>query len=445
MKRSVTIRLIEWQKKPQRKPLLLMGARQVGKTHSLLDFGEQEFEACHHFDFEEDHSLTKIFENSLSPARLIESLSVRKGIKINPEADLIIFDEIQKVPRAITSLKYIAEQCPHWFVIASGSLLGVGLNQVSFPVGKVERVHMRPMTFFEFLDAANVPVLNEALQNFKINELQSEIIHEEAWRYLKFYMITGGLPEVVKTFIDNIKDLPEVFQKVRQLQNNLLQDYKDDIAKHSGKLKSIKIQSVLESIPLQLARESHSVKKFIVKDVLRNNSKHAELEAPIQWLINAGLIHKVPICEKAKLPLKAYTQNNRFIIYLFDIGILGAMMNLSPQSIIEYDYGTYKGYFAENFILQELVGLEENHLYNWQENTSQIEFLTESSGALIPIEVKAGVSTKAKSLSVFQAKYNPQLALLFCGKHYQPSNSSRHTFPLYMAAQLHTIINALSS
>ncbi len=445
MKRHLSAQLFEWQKKSQRKPLLLMGARQVGKTYVLIEFGKHAFNAYHRFDFEEDTSLSKVFDGTLNPTRMIESLSVRKGIKINPEIDLIIFDEVQKIPRALTALKYIAEQHPNWFIIASGSLLGVGLNHISFPVGKIERLQMHPMTFFEFLEAAQASVLIEALTNFKINETQSELIHEEAWRYLKFYMITGGLPEVVKTFVEHLDDLPLAFQKVRKLQSDLLQDYKDDIAKHSGKLKSVKIQSVLESVPLQLAREQKELKKFIFKNVMGKNSKYEELDGPIQWLINAGLIHKISICQKGKSPLKAYVQNNRFIIYLFDIGILGAMMNLSPASILEYDYGTYKGYFAENFILQELLSVNEIHLFNWQENTSQIEFLTEVNNMLIPIEVKAGISTKAKSLSIFHAKYNPKLALLYCGKHYQPSSSNRHTLPLYMAAKLQPLIKALTS
>ena len=440
MEREILHQLISWKSKPSRKPLLLEGARQVGKTYTLCAFGKREFPKYHLFDFEEDRSLAGIFATDLKPDRIISDLSLKAGQQINPEKELLIFDEVQKVPSAITSLKHIAQHHPTWFVIASGSLLGIGLSEISFPVGQVERLRMYPMSFYEFLRGVDQHLLADRIQAFKFSELQSEVLHQEAWKQLKYYFITGGLPEAIKAYSQQQDNLPDAFRKIRQVQRTILQDYKDDIAKHSGKLKAVKIDAVFESIPFQLARENQGVKKFVFKGVLERNSKYSELEAPIQWLERAGLVHKIPICERAALPLRAFASENRFVLYLFDIGILGAMIELAPETIVNYNYGTYKRYFAENFVLQELKPTLNSSLYNWQENTSQIEFVTAYRDSLLALEVKAGVNTKAKSLNVFENKYKPKASFLFCGKAYFPPRNNRYVLPLYLSAELEKLL-----
>ena len=304
MERYITKKLIEWKQTSPRKPLLLEGARQVGKTYILKHFGENNFASYHHFDFEEQTSLKSVFNQDLNSEQLIETLSIRIGKKINPEQELIIFDEVQHVPSALTSLKYFAERHPDWFIAASGSLLGIGLNDVSFPVGKVHRLRMYPMTFYEFLGGTNNGMLLKAIENFNLQQVQSEVVHQEIWMRLKYYFITGGLPEVVKTFHDTTNDLPKALRKVRELQRTILADYKDDIAKHSGKLAAVKIDAVFDSVPLQLARETTGVKKFVFKNVLDRDSKYAELEAPIQWLLRAGLFTKCLFAKKRSFPLR---------------------------------------------------------------------------------------------------------------------------------------------
>ena len=440
MKRTISTQLRTWKESNERKPLLLEGARQVGKTYSLLKFGESDFAAHHHFDFERSPALRGVFESDLKPSRIIEALSAHSRQRIDPARELLIFDEVQKAPRALTALKYISQDHPDWFIAATGSLLGVGLGEASFPVGQVKRLRMYPMTFIEFLLGTGNEILAEAIQHPRWEEAQVELVHQEIWQELKTYLITGGLPDVVKTLRNYSGDLPAAYNQVRERQSEILQDYQDDIAKHSGKLKAVKINAVLESVPAQLARESIGVRKFVFKQVFERNSKYAELEAPIHWLIRAGLVHKIPICDQIRIPLKAHCDDSRFILYLFDVGMLGAMTDLSPYAIRDYNYGSYKGYFAENFVLQEMVSSGNVSLFSWQENTSQIEFLLSSGEDVFPIEVKAGVSTKAKSLGIFQQKYSPKSAYLLSGKAYKPCTRNRQMLPLYYACQLQELI-----
>jgi len=412
----------------------MQGARQVGKTYLLERFGESEFPNYHLFDFTASPPLHRIFEPDLNPKRIVQDLSIYANREISLEKDLIVFDEIQECPAALTSLKYFQKDHPNAFICASGSLLGIGLADTPFPVGKVHRVHLYPMTFFEFLLALGQDRLHTALTSARHSGTVSPLVHEKTWRFLKYYFVTGGLPEVVAAFVQHGDQLNSACTDVRQLQRKLIQDYLDDIAKHSGKTKSVNISAVFNSIPLQLAREAKGVKKFKFKNVLPTDSKYATLKDPIEWLSKAGLVHKVPICKRCRLPLKAYADENKFNLYLFDIGILGAMMELSFQSILTYDYGSYKGYFAENFVLQELIAQSSQTLYSWCENTSSVEFLIDLQGEPIPIEVKAMKSSKAKSLNVFRQKYSPKKAVLFSGNPLRLGDSVQDHYPLYLAS-----------
>lgn len=435
MKRNILEQLVDWKDQRNRKPLLLQGARQVGKTYILEKFGTDFFPRYHHFDFVEDPQLKSVFEENLVPERVLQDLSVYRDVDIIPKKDLIIFDEIQECPKALSSLKYFAEKLPQTFIASSGSLLGTSLGEELFPVGKVSRLKLHPMNFLEFLAGIGQDRLEAAMKNASTDQPLSKIIHDKLWRFFKFYLITGGLPEVVNAFSLHQENLNRAFKEVRQLQKELVSGYLDDISKHSGKIKAVKIEAVFKDIPRQIARETRGVKKFVFKDVLPMGSRYAALEGPIEWLLKAGLVHKTKICSRAQLPLDAYADGKRFKLYLFDVGILGAMLDLPPKVIYNYDYGTYKGYVVENFVLTEFVSKWNKPANCWQSNTSEIEFLLEIDGHIVPVEVKAGVNTKAKSLRVYIEKFSPKMTLLLTALPMKASGAGRERLPLYMAHQ----------
>jgi predicted AAA+ superfamily ATPase len=433
MKRSLMASMEAWKQSASRKPMLLQGARQVGKTYLLEQFGSAHFPVFHRFDFAEEPALRGIFDADLRPERIVRDLGLARDIDIDIEQDLLILDEIQRCPKALASLKYFAEKMPQAFVCGSGSLLGLGLTEDLFPVGKVERLHLYPMTFREFLLGMGCQRLEEARSSTTLQAPLPEVVHNRLWEYYKYYLITGGLPEVVATFLQHFDRLSEAFAQTRRLQANLIQDYTNDIAKHSGKMKAVRVESVFRSVPIQLARETAGVHKFVFRGVLKTGSRLATLEGPIAWLQKAGLVHKVMISSRAELPFDATANERRFKLYLFDVGLLGAMLELAPKTIFGYDYGHYKGYFAENAVLTELVARWHRSPHCWQSGTSEIEFLMDVDGEVIPVEVKAGINTKAKSLSVFRAKYSPRRSLLLTAAPPAAMTQGCVHLPLYLA------------
>jgi len=436
MKRTFWNTLIEWKAQSARKPLLVQGARQVGKTWILKRFGETQFKHCILLDFAENRELNGFFKPNLKPERILTDLGLYLGEDIALENTLLIFDEIQLCPEALTSLKYFCEQYPVAFICATGSLLGIGLSEQNFPVGKVQREWLHPMSFFEFLAAMEMAAFADALQSAGQNRTpMSPPIHEKAFGLFKEYMACGGLPEVVKTYIGLRDTRVAAFQAARSLQKELVRSYMDDIAKHSGKLKAVRIAGVFRNIPEQLARETNGIRKFIFKDVLPGKSTYDELEAPIEWLAQAGLIHRVPVCRTIRQPLAAYTEKNAFMLYLFDVGLLGAMLDLDSSVLYQYDFGQFKGFLAENAVLNEMQcgGIET--IYTWREGTAEIEFVIAEGGA-IPIEVKAGVNTKAKSMRVFRQKYTPKLAVLLSAQGANQHDNGFLHAPLYLASCL---------
>jgi predicted AAA+ superfamily ATPase len=427
MKRSLEEKLVEWKSKEKRKPLIVNGARQVGKTYLVESFGSKYFERVITVDFKEDIDVHKIFKNGLNSKKIINELSIYLGIDIDIDRDLIFFDEIQNCPEALTGLKYFYKYFPKAYICCAGSLLGLGLNPGDFPVGKIQTVNLYPISFTEFL----ISLGEDRLVNHLKSNSFSEAIHKKTWEFLKIFFVIGGLPEVITTYIEHMDRPNQAYTKCRELQKELLDNYMNDIAKHSGKLKSVRIEAVFKSVPAQLAKEKRS-KKFNFKGVLENNSKYSYLEGPIEWLVKAGLIYKVPICNKASSPLLAYTENNTFALYLFDIGILGAMNNLSYRSILNYDYGSYKGYFAENFVLNELISATEHEIFSWKEKQSQLEFIIDLEGSIIPIEVKSGVNIRARSLIEYRKRYNPKQSYILSGRHLMDDKGITY-LPLYLA------------
>ncbi len=440
MKRSIESALIAWKSSPKRKPLVLKGARQVGKTWTLKHFGEHCFKKYHYINFEKNKSLAKYFQQDLDPVTLIAKLSVALNADIDLNTDLLILDEIQEVPRALTALKYFAEDMPELAICAAGSLLGLMLESVSFPVGKVDYLYMYPMTFFEFLEALGETRL---LNYIRLHEDSiSGAIHEQLWDFLRIYFIVGGLPEVVATFVDVSKQsLQKRFELVRVKQKQIISSYLDDMTKHSGKENSMHVERLWRDIPSQLAKEQDSsVSRFQFKGVIPGIKAYSRLAGVIDWLEATGLIIKVKIVYQSQSPLSAFCKENRFKLYVFDVGVLGALSGLRASDIYEQDYGNYKGYYAENYVAQELKANEQSleELYSWVEGRAELEFLRDGDCGIIPVEVKAGSKTQAKSLKSYIERYSPTYSLILGAK--DPSDVSLSDGvkyrPLYMAGML---------
>ena len=436
MERFLNEKLKNWKNQATRKPFLLKGARQVGKTWLLENFGKLNYKKYLLFDFTESKELYQIFENNLSPLELIRDLSVFIKEDIDLTNTLIIFDEIQKCPNALTSLKYFYKHYPTAYICATGSLLGVGLTKQDFPVGKVDTLWLYPMCFFEFLLGIGEDYLFHSLQKLESWKSISRVLHKQTFDVFKQYLITGGMPEVILQY-SQMKESPvAAYRQVRNLQNQLISSYFDDFAKHSGNIKAVKIEAVFKNVPLQLAREDKTVSKFTFKDVLARDSNYSNLQGPIEWLVKAGLIHKTPICKKAEHPLITFTDHNVFKLYFFDVGLLGAAVYLPPEVIHNYDFGTYKGYLAENFVLTEMIASGNEPLFGWREKTSEIEFLFVHGKNIIPIEVKAGINTKAKSLKIYKEKYNPARSVLLSGTNVHFNSENHLNLPLYLSCLL---------
>lgn len=435
MKRLFIQELLNWKNANQRNPLIIKGIRQVGKTYTITEFGNEHFAKLHYINFEKDGQIAKIFNNDLDPQRIINEISFALNNSINLDADLLFFDEIQACPRALTSLKYFQEELPQLAICAAGSLLGVHLTPDSFPVGKVDIKKMHPMSFEEFLlaldDQKSVDFLNDITQSSQI----PEVIHNHLWQQMKYYFIVGGLPEVVKIFSENKADLYTALELAREKQNTLIISYNADMAKHSGKTNAMHIERLWRAVPAQLAREQDgATKKFAFKDIIPGINRYSRLVNVIDWLEAAGLIIKSHIVNSGNLPFAAYTKENTFKLYLTDVGLLGALSQLPIKTILDYDYGTYKGFFAENFVGQEFSCHGVDNLYCWQEGSAEVEFLREIDGNVIPVEVKSGWITRAKSLKIFTEKYHPPYTVTFSGKNLLLSDK-QHFYPLYLVGK----------
>ncbi|MBF0208708.1 MAG: DUF4143 domain-containing protein [Oligoflexia bacterium] len=312
---------------------------------------------------------------------------------------------------------------------------------MGFPVGKVESKYLFPMNYQEFLRAIKKTMYANLLDEINLKNAPSESIHQKLIDFLLIYFVVGGMPEVIDIYSENQEHPWSAYTAVRAKQIELVNNYKGDIAKHSGKIKAIKIEAVFKSIPSQLAQEQKEHKKFVFKDILKHgNSNFQNLEGPVEWLIKAGLVKKVFIVEKAQIPLVAYAKENRFKLYLFDVGLLGAMLNLSPKNILLDNYGMAKVFFAENFVLNEMYSSfnqasANKEIYSWQSGKSEIDFLVEHGGEIIPIEVKSGINTKAQSLKVYTEKYNPSTKILLSQLSISGTKTNQ-ILPLYLTSKL---------
>lgn len=405
MDRDLYYDLLAWKTAKNRKPLILQGARQVGKTHLLKVFGSQEFGNYVYLNFEEDPELKKFFIHSLDPIKIIEKLSIYKEVEIVPHKTLIIFDEIQESPEALNSLKYFCESASELHVIAAGSLLGVKMiHTKGFPVGKVNFLHLYPLSFFEFLSAINKQKLRVYLEQLSIVDPLPEPFHYELLELLKKYMYIGGMPEAVTEYVQS-GDLLQI----RKIQLAILKAYDLDFAKHAPKEDIMKIMQVWNSIPRQLAKEH---KKFVFS-LVKDSARGREYTTAIQWLCEAGLILKSYNLTTPKLPLPAYGDTNAFKIFMLDVGLLAAMCDLSVSAIVTNNnlFSEFNGAFTENFVAQALTN-KQRALYYWtSDGTAEVDFITEHDGNIYPLEVKAGASRRKKSLQVYDQRYKPALLL----------------------------------
>ena len=403
MKRSLYKKLLEWKANPNRKPLLLQGARQVGKTYLVTKFGETEYKKYIYLNFEQDETLASLFSHNLDPLEILNNISLYVGYKIELKNTLLFFDEIQAAPKAITSLKYFQEQLPNLHLIAAGSLLGVSIGkQSSFPVGKVNFMTLYPLSFEEFLIANNENLLVENLKTKTNFQPLIDTLHNKLQKYFKLFLFIGGMPEVVHDYIDH-----QNIVTVRQLQNEILEAYTRDFSKYTEKNIAIKTTEIWQSIPYQLAKEN---KKFKYNAV-RKNARASYYELTISWLQSAGLIYLAHQITVPKLPLSGYTDNAKFKIYLLDTGLLGAMLNVSSDIIIKPNalFTEYNGAFIENYVANELVKANEKKLFYWtSKSDAEVDFLLQLKNEILPIEVKSGLSKNLKSIRSYASKYKPK-------------------------------------
>lgn len=399
MFRKAIKQLEQWKKNPNRKPLILRGARQVGKTWLMKEFGRTCYRNCAYISLDENERMEEVFREAFDIERIVRSLEIEVGFKIDPEQTLIIFDEIQEIPRALKALKYFQETAPQYQIIAAGSLLGIALHEgTSFPVGKVEFCDLYPMTFSEFLLACGEESLCEVLTQ---NDFEMMKIFKNKYiDHLKYYFYIGGMPGVVLDFITK-KD----FKSVRTIQNELLAAYENDLSKHAPREIVTRIRMLWNSIPAQLAKEN---KKFIY-GLVREGARAREYEVAITWLIDVGLVHKVSRVRKPDFPLRAYQDFSAFRLFVVDIGLLGAMSRLDAKMILEGNrlFEEFKGALAEQYVLQQLLVVPENDIFYWSaENaTAELDFLIQTEEKIVPIEVKAEENLRAKSLKYFTQKY----------------------------------------
>ncbi|MFN4145881.1 MAG: ATP-binding protein [Runella sp.] len=403
MKRAIYEDLLRWKNSPNRKPLILQGARQVGKTWLMRELGNNEFEQVVYLNFESSQRLKSLFSVDFDIVRIISIIEIEANQKIDPDKTLLIFDEIQEADKGLTALKYFYEQAPHYYIVAAGSLLGVSLQKnTSFPVGKVDFLRMYPMSFFEFLDNIGHHLLKEHLEAQNWNVI--ETFHEKLVELLRLYYFVGGMPEAVFNYLQQ-RDLNEV----RAIQEKILWGYENDFAKYAPLEAVPRIRLVWHHLMSQLAKEN---RKFIYGQI-KKGSRAKDFETAIGWLTEAGLILKVHLVEKPTLPLKSYTDFDSFKLYCVDVGLLNAMAQLDAKILLEKNsiLTEFKGALTEQFVAQQLHIQHDVYYWSAPNATAEVDFLLQRQNEIVPIEVKAEENLKAKSLKVFVDKYKPNRAV----------------------------------
>ena len=426
MYRKAIKSLKEWKLKENRKPLVFQGARQVGKTWLIKEFGNSEYRQMAYINFEHPGAPKNLFEVDFDIKRIITVLNAYSNLKITHEDTLIVFDEIQSAPQGIASLKYFFENSPEYQIIAAGSLLGINLHPgESFPVGKVDFMRLYPMSFYEFLLAMGENGIAELIENRNWENL--DFFNSKLINYLRYYYFVGGMPEAVLDF-----SLSRDWLKVRKIQNSILNSYRNDFSKHAPKDVLPRINMVWDAIPAQLSKEN---KKFVY-GVLKSGARAKDFEMAIQWLTDAGLLHKIYSVSKPALPLAAYRELSAFKLYHNDIGLLGAMANLKAKTIVEGDsiFTEFKGAMTEQFVFQQLLLNEDLaiHYFAFDNSKYEIDFIVQNEDDdIIPIEAKSGKNLKGRSFKLFCEKFKPKTAIRTALTNYHKENWMVN-MPLYI-------------
>lgn len=430
MERTLIKKLVEWKEKDNRKPLILKGVRQCGKTYLLKEFGKLHYESCAYFNFEENDTLKTVFEKDYDTSRILFELSLYFGKTIEPEKTLLIFDEIQECGRAITAMKYFCENVPEYHVVCAGSLLGIALQkQLSFPVGKVDFLTLYPMSFSEFLRAAGPETLADYVENFKKGDNLPEVIGEKLSTFLRQYYITGGMPEVVEVWRNT-----HSIEQVESVQQAIINSYELDFAKHAPTKDFPKLTAIWRSIPEQLAKENT---KFIFSHV-KKGWRSKDLEDALEWLISAGLVYKVCKIEKPFIPLSSYADDTSFKLYMSDVGILRKLSKLPYEVVLNATptYKEFKGSMTENYVLCELLKSVDDTAYYWSSgNTAEVDFIIQCSTEIVPVEVKSERNVKARSLAEYRKKYMPKYSVKTSMKH-ETDGEEVVNIPLYLISQM---------
>ncbi len=433
MKRKAIKELINWKKKKKHKPIIIRGARQVGKTWLMQEFGKNEYQQTAYINFDSNPRMADLFAKDLDLERLLLGLDIEVGFKIDPQNTLIIFDEIQECPKALTSLKYFNENAPQYDVVAAGSLLGVACHEgTGFPVGKVEFMDLYPLSFEEFIEALGESPLLELIRKQDFELIKT--FKDKYLNLLKQYCYIGGMPEIVQDFIDN-KD----FNAVRAKQKDILSAYERDFTKHIPANTVAKIRLLWKSIPAQLTKDN---KKFIY-GAIKEGARAKEFETALSWLCDCGLIYKVNRISKPGLPITAYEKFDAFKLFMLDVGLLGALTNLDVKTLLEENkiFEEFKGAIAEQYVLQQFKTINNLPVFYWTNETSrsEIDFVIELDSNIIPVEVKSSTNLKAKSLKIYRDKFSPKVLIRTSTADYN-QNEGLYDIPLYLLELIQVIV-----
>lgn len=421
--------LYQWKRSQNRKPLIIEGARQVGKTWLMKEFGKQTYEKTVYINFDSNSRMAELFSSDLEIGRIIMGLELYTDVKITPDDTLIIFDEVQEVPRALSSLKYFFENAPQYHIICAGSLLGIALHGgTSFPVGKVDFLNLYPLSFKEFLLATGKEKYVRLMENGDYEMITA--FKQDFIDSLKYYYFVGGMPEAVMSFAAE-----QDFSKVRRIQARILEAYEQDFSKHAPNESVPKLRMLWNSIPSQLAKEN---KKFIY-GLVREGGRAKDYESAIMWLCDAGLVHKVNRVTVGRLPLKAYEDMKAFKMFVLDVGLLGCMVGLNKKILLDGNdlFVEFKGALTEQYVLQQLiVDPDLNICYYTNENGScEVDFLVDTGETVVPVEVKTETNLRAKSFKTYVEKFSPEVAVRTSMQDYK-KESWLVNLPLYAIENL---------
>ena len=423
--------LVVWKNSKNHMPLIIQGARQVGKTWLMKEFGKQEYTQVAYISFDNNPRLDTLFQKDFNIKRIIDGLNIEVGFNITPKETLIIFDEIQENPLALTSLKYFSENAPEYDILAAGSLLGVAHHKgTGFPVGKVEYLNLYPLSFKEFLLAVNENLILEIIENNNFD--MQKVFKERIIDLLRRYCYVGGMPKVVLSYSEK-----QDYNLVRKIQKNILADYEGDFSKHIPAEQVERTRLLWNAIPSQLVKEN----KKCVYGKIKQGARAKDFELALNWLIDSGLIHKISRVSEPNMPLKAYEDVAAYKLFLLDVGLLGAMTDLDVHSLLENDklFNDYNGAITEQYVLQEFKTLHNLPIFYWTSNRAEIDFIIQHKNNIIPVEVKATVNLQAKSLKSFRQKYEPAISIRTSLANYE-DNKGLYNIPLFDISNIRKII-----